>query len=113
MPAVIGVSISIVTHVWWLGLTVLPSMGTLSIGYGEKSILHKYFSDFWVRFVWMALSAITIGLGCFIFGHLAWYLYILYILVLSIVCAILRNLNEVIGDLLFGSLIGSIVFLVR
>jgi hypothetical protein len=33
MPFILGVSVSVICHTWWLGITVLPVMGTLCMGY--------------------------------------------------------------------------------
>ncbi len=113
MPVILGASISLVSHMWWLGLTVLPVMGILSIGYGEKSILWKYLTDAGARGMWMFLSALAIGLGCVIAGHLAWFIYVPYCILAGVLGATLRNMNEIIGDLLFGAFLASIILFVR
>lgn len=113
MPVVIGIGVSIVSQVYWLGLTVLPTMGTLSIGYGEKSILYKYLSDFWCRATWMLMQSILFGAGCLIFNHLSWYVYIPYCIISLVLGGLLRNINEIIGDLIFGVCLSSFILFVR
>lgn len=105
MPFVLGVVISIVSHTWWLGLTVLPVMGTLTLGY--------FSGKNWGRGLWLFLQAVVIGLGCFLLHHLAWYFYIPYIVGAGVLGGIYKNWQQKIGDLITGGYLGLIVFLVR
>lgn len=105
MPVIIGVSLSIIIHIWWVGLMVLPVMGTLCLGYFGKG--------FWGRGSWLALQALIIGLGLFLTNHLSWYFYIPYVLVSLLLGGFLYDLEQIIGDIIFGVGLSSIVFLVR
>lgn len=111
MPPLIALGLSLTSHIWWVGITSLPLIGVMTIGYGEKSILYKYLTDEVARAVWMSLAAIIIGLGAFLTGHLAWYFYFPYILWAGFLGATLRNLNQILGDLIFGAYLSSIIFL--
>lgn len=105
MPLFIALGISISTGIWWLGLTSIPVMGTLCLGYFGKEFLG--------RGSWLALQAFVIGLGSFIFGHLAWYLYIPYIAISFLLGGFLYDIEQIDGDSIFGIWLGTIIFLVR
>ena len=105
MPVIIGISVSVVTQVWWAGLMALPVMGTLCIGYHDGKWL--------VRGLWMGLQAFVIGLGLFLTHFLVWYLFIPYVLVSAILGGTLYNIDQFIGDFIFGSYLGSIIFLLH
>ncbi len=113
MPVILGIGISLASHIWWLGLTTLPVIGILVMGYGPKSILYKYLSDAGARGMYMFLAAWAIGLGPVLTGHLVLYFYAPYIIIAGILGATLRNLNEIIGDLLFGSFLSSIIIFIK
>ncbi len=113
LPPILGLGISIVSHTWWLGLTTLPLIGILCLGYGPNSPLFKILGDAGARGMYMFLSAWVIGLGPVLTGHLELYYYAPYIIIAGILGATLRNLNEIIGDLLFGAYLSAIILLVR
>lgn len=113
MPCVLGFGISLFSHCWWLGFTTLPLMGILCLGYGEKSLFYKYFTDAGARGMWLFLCAVVIGLGLIITGHIAYYIYIPYCIIAGILGATLRNINEIIGDLIFGFYLSSIIIFMR
>lgn len=104
MPFLIGVGISVATQMWWTGFLVLPALGTLCIGYSGGKWL--------IRGLWMALQAFAIGLGLFLAHFIAWYFYVPYILISGILGATLYNIDQVVGDFIFGSFLASIVFMV-
>lgn len=105
MPCVIAAGVSIATGVWWLGLTILPAMGTLCLGYfGPK---------FWGRGLWLALQATVIGAGSLALGHLTWFLYAPYIVGALLLAGFLYSIEQVIGDAIFGCWLGAVVFLVH
>lgn len=112
MPVIIGAAVSYFSHCWWLGLTVLPVIGVLTVGYGEKSILYKYLSDAGARGTWMFLVAMVIGFGATITGHLSWFFYIPYCVVSVIIGVTLRNINQIVGDLIFGALFATVILFV-
>lgn len=108
MPIIISCGVSISIHTWWIGLLILPVMGTLCLGY-PKFISNQFFA----RGLWLALQAFIIGLGCLILGHLSWYFYIPYIVIAFLLCGFLYNIKQIIGDAIFGCWLGIIIFLVR
>lgn len=105
MPVLIAISVSIITHSWWIGITVLPVIGTLCLGY--------FGSNFFGRGLWLFLQAVVIGACSFLTDHLAWYFYIPYCVISFVLAASLYNIFQIIGDIIFGVALGSIVFLVH
>ena len=102
MPVILCISVSTITHIWWLGFTVLPVIGTLCL---------KYFSpQSWGRALWLCLQAIIIGLGLTILGHLAWYFYVPYILLTFGLGYVYKDWWQPLGDFVTGVWLGSILF---
>lgn len=105
MPVVIGIAVSFITHIWWTGIMVLPVMGTLCLGYfGGKN---------WGRALWLFLQAVVIGLGLTLTGHLAWYVYIPYIIGAGVLGGFYKNWQQVWGDMVAGTYLGSIVYFIH
>lgn len=112
MPVVLGGGISL-SSVWWLGLTTLPVMGILSIGYGDNSALRRFLGNAGARGMWLFLVAIGIGFGPWLTGHLHWYFYVPYFLIAGVLGATLRNINQIIGDLIEGAFLALIIFIIN
>ena len=105
MPIVLGYGISIVTNAWWLGLLILPVMGTLCLG---------YFSDKnWGRALWIFLQAFVIGIGLLMTEHLIWYYFLAYVVIAGVVGGLYKNLKQIYGDFFIGTYLGCIILLVR
>ncbi len=105
MPCVIALGISLASGVWWLGLTSLPVMGTLCLGY--------FGGKFWGRGLWLALQAAVLGLGPLVLGHLAWWLYAPYLVGALLLAGFLYNLEQIVGDLIFGAWLGAVILAVH
>lgn len=105
MPVLIGVSCAYITHTWWVVFLPLPAMGTLSLGYSKDGNFG--------RALWIGLQCFVLGLGLVLVHHLAWWLYAPYIIVGCVLGGLYRNWQQIIGDLLTGSYLGLIIFLVR
>lgn len=105
MPVVIGLEIDILTHIWWLGIVVLLSMGTLCLGY--------FSGDNWGRALWLFVQAVAISIGLLLFGHLSFYLFVPYIIGAGILGGIYKNWFEPVGDFITGCYLGSIIFLIH
>lgn len=103
MPLIMGISVSLITHIWWAGLLVLPVIGTLCLG---------YFSDKnWGRALWLFLQAVVIGLGLNITGHLQWYFYVSYIIGSGILGGFYKSWYQPFGDFIVGIYLGLIIFI--
>lgn len=94
MPFVLAIGFFIVTQNVWVGLTVLPVIGTLCLGY--------FGNGFWGRGSWLALQAFVIGLGAFVTGHLVWFLYAPNVLLALLAGGFLYNISQIEGDVFFG-----------
>lgn len=108
MPIVLAVGISLVSHVWWLGLTCLPMIAPLLMGYKVYGP-----SDGFDRGMWLFLIALVAALGCAITHHVSWFIYVPYCVIAGAWGATTRKLWNVIIAPISGLLIGSIIFFVR
>ncbi len=110
MPVVLALTFGFLTHSYLLGLSVLPVIGTLCLGYffrGDQDLQ-------WLgRGLWLGLQALVLGIGITVSGHLSLYFYVPYVLVAFGLAAWLYRIEQVIGDIIFGIWLGSIVFFVR
>lgn len=106
MPVIIAITISILTHIWWCGLMVLPVIGTLCLGY-------DFGRGFLGRGLWLALQAFVIGIGVCVTHHLAWYFFVPYVIIAFLLEGSLYSLFQIIGDIVFGCWLSIIVFFVR
>ena len=112
MPLILGIGISLVSHVWWLGLTVLPVIGVIVEGYGDKSWFKHIFGDASARGMWLFLICMVVGLGSVITHHLSLWFYIPWCLLGGIWGATTRVLNNKIIAPITGALIGSIIWFI-
>ena len=108
MPIILGIGVSITSHTWWMGGTVLLAIAPLCMGYSTYGK-----SNGFDRGIWLFLIAVAAGLGCLLTGHLAWYFYAPYCILSGVWGSTTRNLWNVIIAPLSGALIGSIIFLVH
>lgn len=93
-PVVIGITISLTSTIWWLGLFSLPACGTLCIGYAGKPN--------WWRAAWVFIQAIALSSAVMFTHHLAWYIYIPYIVGAGILGGIYKNWQQIAGDFVVG-----------
>ena len=105
MPSLLCVSICIILHSWWLGVLVLPAMGTLCLGYGKDGNFG--------RALWIGMQCVALGLGLVLFQHLLWWLFLPYVLLGCVLGGLYKNWQQVIGDVITGCYMGLIVFLVH
>lgn len=105
LPFVIGVSASIVAHAWWLGIAVLPAMGTLCLGYPSGAN--------WGRGFWLFIQAVAFGLGITALGHLTWFVFIPYAIGAGVLGGLYKNIEQVLGDFITGCYLSGIIFFVR
>ena len=108
MPVCYAISISIVSHTWWLGLTVLPMIGTLCLGYKDFGT-----SDGFNRGMWLFLIGITAGLGPVLTHHLSWFVFVPYCVICGIWGAITRGLWNVIIAPISGLLLMAMIWFIH
>lgn len=108
MPIVLGVGISLVTHVWWLGFMTLIAIGPITLGYKVFNL-----GDAGNRGMWLFLIALVIGVGPCSTHHLAWYFYMPYTIVAGIWGATTRNLWNVVIAPISGALLASVILFIK
>lgn len=105
MPVVLAVAFSLIIHVWWVGLMVLPVMGTLCLG---------YFPWGWFgRASWLGLQAVVIGAGACLTGHFAWYFYFPCVVLAFLAGGLLYDLQQIYGDVIFGMILALPLFFIH
>ena len=110
MPVIFAIAFSIDLHIYWIGITVLPVIGTLCLGY----FFHGNQGLQWLgRGLWLSLQGLVIGAGVTLSGHLSWYVYLLFVLVGFGLGASFFDIEQILGDIIFGIWLGSIVLFVR
>lgn len=105
IPFLLAVNASLLTHLWWVGLMLLPVIGTLSIGYSKDSNFG--------RALWIGMQCFVLGLGLFLTHHLAWYFYVPYVIFGCVLGGIYRNWFQIIGDTVTGCYLGLIIFMIH
>ncbi len=105
IPIILGISFVFITHVWWTLFLPLPAIGTLSIGYSKDGNFG--------RAVWIGLQCVVLGIGMFLTNHLHLYFYIPYVIGGCILGGLYRNWFAILGDLLTGTYLGIILFIVH
>ena len=113
MPVIIC-GTSLFLSQWCLyNLFQLIVIAIFCLGYGEKSPLRHCFGDAWARFVWMFLSSLCLSLPLLLTNHLYWFIFPIYIGICGTLGITLRNINQIIGDLIFGASLASIILLIH
>ncbi len=105
MPFLIGLMVSLQTQIWWCGILVLPSMGTLCLGY--------FSGHNWGRALWLFVQSVSLSLGLLLFGHLYWYFFVPYIIGAGILGGLYKNWKQEIGDFITGCYLGIIILLIH
>lgn len=99
LPAMYSISVSYESACWWLGLTTLPMIAPIDLGYkdyGKK--------DSVARALWLFVICIVAGLGPFLHNNLSfdlwfihlnrWCIYISYITIAGFIGTLTRNINN-------------------
>jgi len=105
MPAVIAVSVSFLSGVWWLGACCLPTMGTLCLGYGKIGN--------WFRGIWMAIQAVALSLGTASLGHLSWWIFGPYVVGALVLGWIYISWEQLLGDFIAGFYLSSFIWFIH
>lgn len=112
MPVVLVVSTALFIH-HAIALTMLVSMGFLTIGYGDNAPLRHCFGNGWGRGIWGLLVALSLSVGLFVSGHIVWYFLIPYLAVNFTFENALKDIPQCIGDPIIGLGFSSIILLVH
>jgi len=108
MPVFYSVAVSLDSHCWWLGLTTLPMIAPLCLGY-------KTFgpSDGFDRGMWLFLITLTAGLGPTIFHHENIFAYVVICILSGVWGATTRALNNIIISPVSGIIILSHILFIK
>lgn len=109
LPCVMALSCGVIAHTWW-ALLMLTSIGAFCIGYGDRSAFRRTFGPGWGRSVWGLLAAICLSFPLFFSHHVAIVPFAFYLSLNFTLENALKNINQIIGDLLIGLGFSSIVF---
>lgn len=108
LPAVLGLGVSLITGIWWLGILVYPCCVPIDLGYTDYGP-----SNGFDRGAWLAVICAVAGIAAIIFGHLAWYYYLGYIVTGGVWGGVTRNwLNFVIAPI-SGAIIGCLILCIH
>lgn len=108
MPIILGLGVSIVSHCWWLGLTVLPCIAPICLGYSAYGK-----SDGFDRAVWLMLIIIAEGLGSALTGHLSWFLYVPWVILSAVWGGVTRSWLNLIIAPISGLIIGAMILIIH
>lgn len=112
MPSILAVAVCILTHSFW-PLLMISAMATLSLGYGDDAVLSHVFGHSWGRSVYGLLVAMSLSLPLLLTHHIGVVFFALYLAQGFTLENALKNLNQIIGDIIIGCGFGSLVFFVR
>lgn len=101
LPVIYSVGVSYVSSTWWLGLTTLPMIGAICLGYKDYGK-----DDAVARALWLFVICVIAGLVPTITGHLSWFIYIPYIIIAGFIGTLTRNINNWIEAPICGLWIG-------
>lgn len=105
IPITMGISSSLLTHIWWIGIMLLPCIGTLSMGYSK-------YGNFG-RALWIGIQCLVLGIGLTLTHHVEIYFYIPYVIIGCVLGGLYRDWPQIIGDSITGCYFGTILFFVR
>ena len=108
MPVIIGIAVSIISQVWWLGIVCLPMIAPIDLGY-------KFYgtSDSFARGMWLFTICLVAGLGITLLHHVSFLYFVPYCILGGAWGATTRNLSNIIIAPVSGILIGSLIFFVH
>lgn len=108
MPFVYSIAVSIVSGVWWLGFTTIPSIGPITLGYKDYGP-----SDGFDRGCWLFMIALCMSIGPALTGHLSWFALVPYCVLCGIWGGVARRWWNIIIAPISGALLGSIIFFIK
>lgn len=116
MPFICALMACLASQTWWLGLTMLPAMGTLTIGY-------PFNGNNFGRGLWLFVQAAVFGAGACFTGHLMldlWFIhlhglmiYVPYVILAGLLGGIYKNWKQTVGDMVTGTYLCSIILFIH
>lgn len=94
-------------------LWMLPSFGTIHLGYGDDSAYRHIFGDCWGRGVWGLITGCSFAIPLILTGHLSIAIGMAYCLLSFFLEPLFKNLWQVAGDIIIGAGIASFLIFVH
>lgn len=108
MPVAIGIGVSFISGIWWLGSCSLLMIAPIVLGYKDYGP-----SNGFDRGAWLFVICLVAGLPLVLFHHLPWIFFVPWCVTAGVWGALTRNLWNVIISPVTGALIGLMIFFVR
>lgn len=108
LPIIYSMAVSVDSHCLWLGLTTLPMIGAIVLGYKDYGS-----KDSVARALWLFVICVVASVGPFLTHHLAWYVFFPYIASAGFVGTLTRNINNFIGAPINGLWIGLPIWFIH
>lgn len=89
LPIIYSGAVSYDSSCWWLGLTTLPMIVPIDLGYKDYGKI-----DSVARALWLFVICIVAGMIPAITGHLSWLVYVPYCIVGGFIGTLTRNINN-------------------
>ena len=108
MPLCYAIAVSIVGHCWYLGLTVLPMIWPIDLGYKTYGP-----SDGFDRGMWLFMIGLAAGLGPALTHHLSWFIFVPFCIICGVWGATTRALWNVIIAPISGALLMVLIWFIH
>lgn len=108
LPIIYSIGVSLISNCLWLGLTTVPMIGALCLGYKDYGK-----NDAIARALWLFVICVIAGLVPAILGHLSWFIYIPYIIAAGFIGTLTRNINNSLGAPINGFWIGFPIWFIH
>lgn len=108
LPVVYSASVSYDSACWWLGLTTLPMIVPIDLGYKDYGS-----KDSVARALWLFVICAVAGLGPTFFGHLSLWFYLPWIAGSGFVGTLTRNINNLLEAPVVGFYIGFPIWFIH
>ena len=102
MPLALGWCVSQTSGIWWLGLTCLPALGTMTEGYFGDS------ND--GRAWWLVTQAAALSIGVTVTGHLWWPWFIVFVAGSFFLGHNYKDMDQLEGDALVGAYLSLFIW---
>ena len=108
MPLCYAIAVSIVGHCWYLGLTVLPMIWPIDLGYKTYGP-----SDGFDRGMWLFMIGLAAGLSPALTHHLSWFVFVPFCVICGVWGATTRALWNVLIAPISGLLLMSLIWFIH
>lgn len=100
LPPIYSAAVSFESGCLWLGLTTLPMIAPLCLGYKDYGP-----SNGFDRGAWLFMICVAAGLAPVLLGYLSWFFFVPWCIGAGIMGGVMRNMNNVIAAPISGAYI--------